>query len=430
MFDNENILNMSKSNGFIKRIRKIRPIPLVEAVLFSNDDPSKVSLNDIAMYLNFKFGIKLTRQAVKKRFNKNATNFLKQVLEGLLHSNLVDKVPVFSHSCFERITIKDSTCNQLPDHFKSVYPGSGGAGSKSAVRIQFEYDLKNLKVLELGVSPFNHQDLHNAKETMTDIRKNDLILRDLGYISLGVLKLIDTLEAWYISRLNPSISKINDVDTGDLLNFAKIERYMRKNNLSVLEKEVLLGTEKYRTRLVLELLPDEVKAERIRKAEKYAKKKSTIISKQRKAKFGLNLLLTNCSSKMIAASEVRRIYGIRWQIEMIFKAWKQNIQFHKIKKMGVDRYEFLLYSKLIMIILQWKFYQTMDVISYVKNKRRVSLLKIYKAFCLIKEKFISILRGNRQSAKETINWLLDACNSYLLHDDRKGRINWRSTQII
>jgi hypothetical protein len=98
--------------------------------------------------------------------------------------------------------------------------------------------------------------------------------------------------------------------------------------------------------------------------------------------------------------------------------------------MGVDRYEFLLYSKLIMIILQWKFYQALDVITYVKSKMRVSLLKIYKAFVLIKEKFMFILRGNRQSAKEALNWLLDACNSHLLHDDRKGRINWRSTQII
>ena len=421
---------MSKSNGFIKRLRKIRPIPLIEAVLFSNEDPSKVSLNDIAMYLNFKFGIKLTRQAIKKRFNKNATNFLKQVLEGLLHSNLEDKVPVFSHSCFERITIKDSTCNQLPDQFKSVYPGSGGSGSKSAVRIQFEYDLKNLKVPELSVSPFNHQDLHNSKETISGVRKNDLVLRDLGYISLEVLKMIDASEAWYISRLNPNISKVYDAATGKLLDFAKTEQYMRRNNLSLIEKEVLLGDEKYKTRLVLELVPDEVKAGRIRNAEKYAKRKSRQIAKQRKAKFGLNLFLTNCPSKMIAAGEVRRIYGIRWQIEMIFKAWKQNIQFHKIKKMSIDRYEFLLYSKLIVIMLQWKFYQIMDIISYAKNKRRVSLLKIYKAFGLIKEKFISLLRGDKESARDIIKRLLDACNSYILHDDRKGRINWRSAQII
>ncbi|MGQ1892075.1 IS4 family transposase [Thermophagus sp. OGC60D27] len=430
MFDNENILTLSKSNGFIKRLRKVRPIPLIEAVLFSNEDPSKVSLNDIAMYLNFKFGIKLTRQAIKKRFNKNATIFLKQLLEGLLHSNLEDKVPSFTQSCFERIIIKDSTCNQLPDHFKSVYPGSGGSGSKSAVRIQFEYDLKNLKVLELSVSSFNHQDLHNAKETIAEIDKNDLVLRDMGYVSLEVLKLIDAAEAWYISRLKPNMTKICDTATGKLLDFSKIEQYMRKNNLSLLEKEVLIGEEKYKTRLVIELIPDQVKAERIRKAEKNAKKKNRQISKQRKAKFGLNLFLTNCSPNMISACELRRIYGIRWQIEMIFKAWKQNIPFHKIKKMSIDRYEFLLYSKLIIIILQWKFYQIMDIISYTKRRRRVSPLKIYKAFRLIKEKFIDIMRGNKGSTRETINRLLDACNFYMLHDDRKGRINWRSAQII
>jgi hypothetical protein len=57
------------------------------------------------------------------------------------------------------------------------------------------------------------------------------------------------------------------------MDFAKIWAYMKNNKLSKIEKEAYITTELEKVRMIIELMPEEVVEERIRKAEKEAKRK-------------------------------------------------------------------------------------------------------------------------------------------------------------
>jgi hypothetical protein len=254
---------------------------LLESVLFSNSDPSKVSLNDMAIYHQVQFGVQLTRQAIAKRFNKKSTLFLKLLLHNLLEIKLFEGQDIFARSCFDKIKIKDSTCSQLPGNLHEDYPGSGGAGSKAAVRLQFEYDLKNHEISTLDVTAFNQQDISDAQNTLGDIQENDLILRDMGYCCIKALRGIEQQKAWYISRLNPSTA-VFCAENKEPVKFQEIERQMRKGDIGIIDKQVLLSEQYYQTRLIIEVVPEEVKQERIRKASKEAKKKGRQLSKEKK----------------------------------------------------------------------------------------------------------------------------------------------------
>lgn len=429
MFSNENILELSKETNFVSRVRKITPVSMIESILFANQDPSKVSLNDIAMYHKLHFGISLTRQAIAKRFTSKSTEFVKSLFAQMLSSNLQAYKDVFVFSNFNRILIKDSTCNQLPKNLHKYYPGTGGSSSKASVRIQFEYDLKNHEVLELNPTPFNLQDIKNAQDTLVNIQPNDLIIRDLGYISINVLKQIENKKAWYISRLNNN-TEVYDEKTGEKIDFHKIEKYMKKHGISTLEKTVLIGSKHLTSRLIIERIPDEVKEERIRKANRKIQRSGAATSKQSKARMGLNLFLTNCSKTIISANEIRRIYGIRWQIELIFKAWKQNMQFHKIKKMNVHRYEFLLYVKLVIMLLTWKLHQSLDSYFFQKHRKRTSMLKFYKSLNQLNDELKGIIRGQKASLDKLTSNLIEIGKEYLMHDDRIGRFNWKNVENI
>lgn len=402
---------------------------MLESVLFTHPDPSKVSLNDMAIYHKVHFGIKLTRQAIGKRFSRQATKFVQLILFHLLKANLSIDQEIFTRSCFNRIIIKDSTSNQLPDGLKDKYPGCGGAASKASVKIQFEYNLKTHEVSELAPSAYTNQDIKNSKDTLCNIQKNDLIIRDLGYVSIDILSAIEQRQAWYISRLQANYI-VYDKETGKEIDFVKLEVYMRKHNIYFLDKDVFVGEQKYATRLVIELVPDGVKAERVRKAKRQSVRRGAAISDKKSARFGLNLFLTNCTKQMISTSEIRRVYGIRWQIELIFKAWKQNALFHKIKEMNIDRYEFLLYAKLVMILLSWKLHQVLDTYMYQKVMKRISILKLYKTLYRFQEEIKAIFKGNKNSSKAIIIQLQNIGTDYLLHEDRKERINWRNVEII
>ena len=397
--------------------------------MFCNPDNSKVSLNDLAVYHRLNFGVNLTRQAIAKRFTANATSFVKSLLSQILKSNLSTSSEVFTHSCFNKIRIKDSTCNQLPANMEEAYPGSGGSGSKAAVRIQFEYDLKNLNVLELSVSAFNNQDLKNAKDTVNNIQKDDLIIRDLGYVSIESMQDIEQREAWYVFRLNPG-TNVKDWQTGRDLDFTEIEKYMRKNNIHIMDKTVFLTEKNYSCRLIIEIVPEKVKQERIRKRAWLNKKKGRKVSKESLARVGLNLFLTNCPAIMLSASEIRKIYGIRWQVEIVFKAWKQNSQIHKVKKMDINRFEFLLYAKLVWIMLHWKTCQALDINMSDNRSGRISILKTYKALCQFQTFTKSIIRGCTDRIREFLELLKEISKPFLKHENRKDRINWRNVEII
>jgi len=428
LFDQSSIKKLTTESGFIKRCRKLAIIPLLESVLFSNKNPSKISLNDMAIYLRIHHGIDISRQAIAKRFTKSAIAFLILFYEHLLNVHLLEDKNFFTKTCFNRIIIKDSTSNQLPENLKEHYPGSGGSGSSSAVKIHFEYDLTNSEILEFSVTPFNKPDKTNAKETLDKIQKNDLVIRDLGYVSVEILKAISERQAWYICKLNPSTS-VKDKQTGLEIDFVEIQNYMKKNGILMMEIDVLVGVGEYPSRLIIELVPEKIKEQRLRKSKAYCQKKGKKLSNQKKVRFGLNLFLTNCSSKMISASEIRRLYGIRWQIELIFKAWKQTSQFHLVKKMNVNRYEFFLYAKLIMIMLNWKTYQMLDVIVYTDIRQRISVIKFYKTLEQVEEMIKKIIRGVRLQLMELIEHLKEVTNN-LLHEDRKDRINWRNVENL
>jgi hypothetical protein len=427
MFDKDSILELSKSEGFVKRKRKLLAIALLEAMLFSQVNGSKVSLNDIVIYLWVEYNISITRQAIAKRFNQMATGFVRQLLQRLIKARLLNDQMLFVQSKFNRILIKDSTCSQLPDELKDCYPGSGGSGSGASVRLQFEYDLKNHEIQELSVNAFNHQDRTNAKETIADIQENDLIIRDLGFVSIGILELIAKREAFYISRLMPNVCAI-DQQTGEEINFSALEKMMRDKNISTIEKQIKIGN--HRTRLVIELVPEKVKEQRMRKASKEASKKSRVISKHKKARMGLNLYITNATSSMLSASELRRIYGIRWQIELVFKSWKQNIQMHKVKKMNVNRFEFMLYSKLILAVIYWKVHQVMDMITYQSKRQRISIQTTYKAMSLFINEIKQLLRGDVNAVKKFIEVIVSIPHPLLVLQQRMGRSNWKNVEII
>jgi transposase len=171
--------------------------------------------------------------------------------------------------CCKAIRLKDSTSIQLPEHLKDVYPGSGG--SKACLKIQFEYDLKTGNILDLSITPFTTSDLKNSYQTFHQVNASDLIIRDLGYISLEFLKQIHLTKAFYLNRIKSNISIWIDGDNQDYLavDWYALEKQMRRNRVKSKELTVYLGEKKeLRCRLIIECIPEDIKKEKLRKAHR------------------------------------------------------------------------------------------------------------------------------------------------------------------
>lgn len=83
----------------------------------------------------------------------------------------------------------------------TVYPGSGGSGKASGVKVQLEYDLLSGQFLHVQVAPGKQNDVNYGKEIQSTVDLQDLCIRDLGYFSLSDFDAIQQKGAYYLSRL-------------------------------------------------------------------------------------------------------------------------------------------------------------------------------------------------------------------------------------
>lgn len=89
----------------------------------------------------------------------------------------------------------------VSDMLSTVYPGSGGSGKASDVKIQLEYDLLSGQFLHVQIAPGKQNDVNYGREIQSTVDLQDLCIRDLGYFSLSDFDAIQQKGTYYLSRL-------------------------------------------------------------------------------------------------------------------------------------------------------------------------------------------------------------------------------------
>lgn len=419
----EQISAIARDTQFVQRSSQLSGERFLDLLLFTRFENKKTSLNDLACQLESLFKIQLSKQALDQRFNGFAVLFLKSLLEKFIADQLKELPAIIPVRNFPSIRIKDSTCFQLPEHLVEIYPGSGGSGSKAAIRIQFEYDLVSGRIIDLSLHPFNEQDTVNAQKELDTIKQGELVIRDLGYINLSCLSEIDLKNAFYLNRLKSKIV-VYESSNGKLspIDFDKIRKHMDKKKITRMEKEVFLGKDKkVFTRLIIERMPEDKVKERIRKARKEAKKKGRTISDQYISRAYLNLFITNTDPQVLGSQYCNEIYSIRWQIELIFKIWKSVVQIHQVKMMKRERLECFLYAKLLWITMNWEILMRIYHHLWTSRKVAISFIKAYQTFLIRMEKQRKAFYSDQETLQEYILEMVDTCLKYHVIEKRKDK---------
>lgn len=140
------------------------------------------------------------------------------------------------------------------------------------------------------------------------------------------------------------------------------------------------ATHRLPVRLVAQKLPKQVAAERRRKAKKNRDRRCKP-SKRSLALLGWQIFITNVSNKIWSAQNVCEVYGLRWRIEIIFKAWKSHFHIADVPKASAIRIKAYIYSVLIFVTLfHALIFNTVSAKAKKHLNVHISLLKISKFF--------------------------------------------------
>jgi hypothetical protein len=160
--------------------------------------------------------------------------------------------------------------------------------------------------------------------------------------------------------------------------------------------------EKVPVRMIIEKIPRQVAGEKRRrlKTDKQIRRRS--ISKKRLVLCNLNIYISNTNEEQLPPGDIRNYYSLRWQIEIIFKAWKSVYGIDKIKPMKLQRFESMHYGSLILIVLTTNLLSFYKRNIYVNHKQEVSELKFFK---IVKSMLLIFQQAATHSKKRLLEFL-------------------------
>lgn len=183
-----------------------------------------------------------------------------------------------------------------------------------------------------------------------------------------------------------------------------------------LDIDICIGAEqKLPVRLVAQKLPEEIAAERRRKAKNHRDRRRKP-NKESLMLLGWEIFITNVSRKIWSPKEVCEIYGIRWRIEIVFKAWKSHFHIGNTPNGSSLRVLSYIYSALILITLfHSMIYRNLSIIAEQQSKGFLSILKLSQFF---KEQFWVMVLLNQ---KDFLNTVLNQMTYHCLYEKRRNR---------
>lgn len=408
IFSNKFINKIARKTRFFKRQGKITPEIFLIFNTFLGEDICSKSLNLLSARLLAKYNIDISAQALNERFNTNSVEFMKIIFKEMLLS----QNKIFSENnrnlFFDRILINDSTSFSLPPQYHEQFRGSGGISSKSAIKIQLQYDLLSGNFLTCDIGDVGTSDGRYVEIMDKYTRKNDLRLADLGYFTIEYLKQIHNKNAFFISKIKSTtllyIKNPNPkIDTkGKVL---KSSEYIKIDIFELIKplasgqtielKDIYIGSKKHiKTRLIITKLSEENKRKRNDKLVRDMKRARGNINERSLAWNQVNVYITNVPENGLATEDIHHMYSLRWQIEIMFKVWKSIFNINAVKPMKIERFLCFLYGRLITLIFSSSVVFTSKDIIYQESYIEISELK---SFYILTEFFdrlsIEIFKG-------------------------------------
>lgn len=333
---------LARHTGFVQRASKLTGNKLIQILALGSLENGTSSLKDfcqVAQDLN----LEISEAGLHQRLTAEAVSLLKQVCQLWLSHQA--EYPVKSVlQAFPAVHIVDATEIRLHPGLAKAFKGTRSAASLK-VQLAYEYHTGHIEALEVGAGCQPDQRCSLPQQVA---HPGDLLLFDLGYFDQTRFAALDERQVFFISRLQSQVGLYEHVDSAERLDLL--------DNLAptcqLKEFRLFMG---YKSRVAVRVicyrLAPDVIAERRRKAKQKARKEGKTCSQRSLAWLEWAMFITNVPAARLTEEHVALIYRVRWQIELIFKVWKGEMDFDYMGKWRVERILAQFYGRVIALLL-------------------------------------------------------------------------------
>ena len=198
-----------------------------------------------------------------------------------------------------------------------------------------------------GPEPARANDRH-ATLRLAPVPAGALYLADRGYCCLETLQTLTAPGSFFLSRLPVRTAVF--LDTGEQV---ALGRWLRHQHQAWLDHPVRIGHQQHLpVRLVVARVPAAAAASRRRRLQREARRRGRPLNQAQWQQADWTILSTNTPASLLQTQEELVLARVRWQIELLFKLWKQDGLVDEWRNTQPWRILSEVYAKLIAVVAQ------------------------------------------------------------------------------
>ena len=339
------------ASGFVKRVRKVTGATFVQALVLGWLGRPEASLGQLAQAAA-RCGLAISAQGLAQRFTAEAADCLKRVLDAALGVLVAAAAPAPTALLgrFNGVYVSDSTTVMLPDALAGVWAGCGGrvaANTQAGLKVHARWELGSgrLELLPLTAARTSDQ---AADQAAPPLPGGALRLVDLGYITLARLAAFLAAGVAVVCRL-PARPALFD---GEGCRWA-VGALLAAQRGETVDRPVLHGRhERVPLRLLARRLPPAAAEQRRRRTRQEAKRAGRTPGAARLALADWDAYITTLGPERLTLAEGLVLARVRWQVELLFKLWKQHGHLDAWRSANPWRILCEVYAKLVALLIQ------------------------------------------------------------------------------
>lgn len=341
--------SLARPTGLIQRQRKFSGAQFAQLLVLGCLHDPQASLESLVQF-GASLGVELSAQGLDQRFTVPAATFLHALFACAITQVITaDPVAIPLLQRFSAVLLEDSSTIRLPDELAGLFEGCGGSvqdGTMAALKLQLRLDLLNGglqgPIVQEGrasdyASPLLEQPLPTGA----------LHITDRGYFDLERMEQERAQGSYSLTYLKNGVQLFDEqgqpLDL--LLRLARAE--------GRLECDVLAGEQqRLPMRLLAVRVPAELAKERRKHLRQVARDHGRVYRHEQDLLAGWTLVLTNAPTTRLGLQEALVLLRARWQLELLWKLWKQYGCIDEWRTKQPWRILCELYAKLLGLLIQ------------------------------------------------------------------------------
>lgn len=328
-------------SGWQRRCGQISPCQFVQTLVWGFLEAPEATLGHLAQVAHAT-GALVTPQALSQRFSPRSVALLRGVLAdalGLLLEAAPVAVPLFQ-AFPGGVYLDDTTQIALPDVWHSLWDGGGRA---AALKIPALFDLLRGS-LQLELTAARH---HDSVTQLANVAfpAGSVVIEDLGYLDAQRLQRRQAQGVGTIVPLRCTLA-LQD-GQGRRLNLVA---WLRRHPGQAVEREV--DWQGRWLRVVAVPASPETAARKRAGIRAAAQRHGRAPHPSALALADWIVVVTTVPPSQATVQQIATLLRLRWQIELVFKLWKEQGKLDETRGWNAARIETELYAKLLGLLIE------------------------------------------------------------------------------